>query len=53
MFDHTLLEDDQRELLIVLAEAVRRIARDQKQKFVLVETIGGGFLRGASGSSRR
>lgn len=43
-FNHILIEPEQEELLTSIVEAVRNTPREQRQKFLVIQTMGGDFL---------
>ncbi len=45
MFDHILLEPEQKELLIALVEAARSVRREERQKFIFVQTLADSFIQ--------
>lgn len=45
MFDHILLEPEQKGLLIALVEAARNVRHEERQKFIFVQTLANSFIR--------
>lgn len=45
MFDGVLLEPEHVELLCALVEAARNVPRSQREKFIVIQTHGGDFIR--------
>jgi hypothetical protein len=46
MFDNILLVDEQKSLLIALVEAWRNLPREDRHKFIFIQTFGGSEIIG-------